>query len=95
MSKNDLFKKICRKHAAEDLYDGKKMRMLENGDERDPWQPQAAYCGWGVSYVEEAERGDIWGVESLNEHMIFNQREVVNCITFEPIRGGHWPAGLL
>ena len=88
-------KKICRKHAAEDLYDGKKMRMLENGDERDPWQPQAAYCGWGVSYAEEAERGDIWGVESLNEHMIFNQREVVNCITFEPIRGGHWPAGVL
>ena len=49
------------------------MRMLENGDERDPWQPQAAYCGWGVSYAGEAERGDIWGVESLNEHMIFNQ----------------------
>ena len=49
----------------------------------------------GEFHTRRRRRGDIWGVESLNEHMIFNQREVVNCITFEPIRGGHWPAGVL
>ena len=39
-------------------------RMEENGDERDPCQPQAAYCGSRVSYG-----GYIWGVGSLNQRI--------------------------